>query len=85
MNIHVFCDIADMWKLRLRISMKNHCGSIIILKIVNDPLRVWTENHIVPVLPKGINKRLNRILLVDYSKHNDDHGKVAENIWKDIL
>ena len=24
---------------------KKHPGSIIILKMVNDPLRVWKENH----------------------------------------
>ena len=46
---------------------EKHPGSIIILKMVNDPLRVWKENHSITVFRCyfRINKGYDHILLVD--------------------
>ena len=45
-------------------------GSIIILKMVNDPLRVWKENHSITMFQCHfhINKGHDHILLVDDKK-----------------
>ena len=46
---------------------EKHPGSIIILKMVNDPLRVWKENHSITMFRCYfcINKGIDRILIVD--------------------
>ena len=51
---------------------KKHPGCIIILKMVNVPLRVWKKNHSITVFRHYfcINKGHDHILLVD--------GKVIE-------
>ena len=66
---------------------EKHHGSIIILKMVNDPLRVWKENQTITLFRCYflINKGHNHILLVDDDKNDDGHGKVTEVIQKDIL
>ena len=50
--------------------LEKHPGSIIILKMVNDPLRVWKENHNITMFRCyfGINKGHDHILLVDDKK-----------------
>ena len=72
---------------RYRWHMKNgiknfcekHSRSIIILKIVNGPLRVWKKNQSITMFRCyfRINKGHDHILLVD--------DKVTEATWKDIL
>ena len=54
---------------------EKHTGSIIILKMVNDPLRAWKENHNITMFRYyyRINKGHDHILLVDGAT------------WKDIL
>ena len=49
---------------------KKHPGSIIILKMVNDPLRAWKENHSITMFRCyfRINKGHDHILLVDDKK-----------------
>ena len=49
---------------------EKHPGSIIILKMVNDPLRVWKENHSITMFRCyfSINKVGYHILLVDDKK-----------------
>ena len=49
---------------------EKHPGSIIILKMVNDPLRVWKESHSIAMLRSYflINKEHDHILLVDDKK-----------------
>ena len=49
---------------------EKHPGPIIILKMVNDLLRVWKENHSITVFRCyfGINKGHDPILLVDDKK-----------------
>ena len=56
---------------------KEHHGSIIILKMVNDPLRVWKENHGITMFRCYfcINKGQDHILLVDDKKSYRDHMK----------
>ena len=46
---------------------EKHPGSIIILKMVNDPLRVWKENHSITMLRCyfRITRGHDHILLVD--------------------
>ena len=46
---------------------KKHPGSIIILKMVNDPLRVWKENHSITIFRCYfcINRGHNCILLIN--------------------
>ena len=55
-------------------------GSIIILKMVNDPLRVWKENHSIKMFRYyfRINKGYDHILL-------GDDKKVTEVKWNDTL
>ena len=54
--------------------IKNFCekllGSVIILKMVNDPLRLWKENHSITIFRYyfRINKEHDHILLVDDKK-----------------
>ena len=45
---------------------EKHPGSIIILKMVNDPLRVWKENHSITIFRSyfHINKGHDHILKV---------------------
>ena len=49
---------------------EKHPGSIIVLKMVNDPLRVWKENHSITTFRFyfRINKGHDHILLVDDEK-----------------
>ena len=49
---------------------EKHPGSIIIHKMVNDPLRVWKENHIITIFRCyfRINKEHDHILMVDDKK-----------------
>ena len=49
---------------------EKHPGSIIILKMVNDPLRVWKKNHNITVFRCYfcINKAHDHILLIDDKK-----------------
>ena len=49
MNMHTCRDILGIWKMELKTFVKKHFGSIIILKMVNDPLRVWKENHCITI------------------------------------
>ena len=42
MNMHTFRDILGI--LKTSDFREKHPGSIIIIKMVNDPLRVWKEN-----------------------------------------
>ena len=46
---------------------EKHPGSIIILKMVSDPLHVWKENHSITMFQYffRINKGHDHILLVD--------------------
>ena len=59
---------------------EKHPQSIIILKMVKDPLRVWKENHSITMFwcYFRINKGHDYIFLVD-------DKKVTEATWKDIL
>ena len=47
----IFCEYACIsrypWHMEngIKIFREKHPGSIIIFKMVNDPLRVWKENH----------------------------------------
>ena len=70
------------WHMKNRIKNfhKKHPGSITILKMVNDPLRVWKENHSIQMFRCyfRIKKRHDHILLVD-------DKKVTEATRKDIL
>ena len=45
-------------------------GSIIILKMINDPLRVWKENHSITMFRSYFrnNKGHDHILMVDDEK-----------------
>ena len=49
---------------------EKHPGSIIILKMVNDPLHVWKENHSMTMFRCyfRVNKGHDHILLVDDKK-----------------
>ena len=49
---------------------EKHPGSIIILKIVNDPLRLWKGNHSITMFRCYfcINKGYGHILLADDKK-----------------
>ena len=49
---------------------EKHPGSIIFLKMVNDPFRVWKGNHSIPMFRCyfRINKGHDHILLVDDKK-----------------
>ena len=49
---------------------KKHPGSTIILKMVNDPLRMWKENHSITMFRCyfRINEGNDHILLVDDKK-----------------
>ena len=49
---------------------EKHLGSIIVLKMVNDPLRAWKENHSTGMFRCyfRINKGHDHILLVDDKK-----------------
>ena len=70
------------WHMRSGIKnfREKHPRSMIILKLVNDPLRVWKENHSITMFQCcfHINKGHDHILLVD-------DKKVTEATWKDIL
>ena len=50
--------------------LEKHPGSTIILKMVNDPLCLWKENHSITMFQSyfRINKRHDHILLVDDKK-----------------
>ena len=66
------CISKHPWRMKNEIKnfRRKHPGSIIILKIVNDPLREWKENHNITMLRCyfRINKGHNHILLVDDKK-----------------
>lgn len=58
-----------------------HLVSIIILKLVNDSLRVWkkkSECQIVPVPDCCINIGHDHILVLDDGKNDDDQGEVTK-------
>ena len=57
-------------------------GSIIILKMVNDPLRVRKENLSITLFVSMFrnNTGYNNILLVDDGKNVDGCGKVTKDI-----
>ena len=59
---------------------KKHPGSMIILKMVNDPSRVWKENHSMTTFRCyfRVNKGHDHILLVD-------DKKVTKATLKDVL
>ena len=61
---------------------KKHPGSTIILKMVNDPLRMWKENQSITLFRCyfRIKNGQDHILLVDDGKNDDGHGKVNEGI-----
>ena len=65
MNMHAFRDTHGIKNFR-----EKHPGSIIILKLVNDPLRVWKKNHSITMFQCyfRINKGHDNILLVDNEK-----------------
>ena len=65
MNMHAFRDTHGIKNFR-----EKHPGSIIILKLVNDPLRVWKKNHSITMFLCyfRINKGHDNILLVDNKK-----------------
>ena len=70
MNMHAFHDTHGIRKKELQTFVKKHPGSIIILKMVNDPLLVWKKNHSIAMFRYycGINKGHGHILLVDDKK-----------------
>ena len=49
---------------------EKHPGSIVILKMVNNPLRAWKENYSITIFQCyfRINKGHDHILLVDHKK-----------------
>ena len=57
-------------KNELKKFREKHPGSIIILKMVNDPLRGWKENHSITMFRCyfRINKGHDHILLIDDKK-----------------
>ena len=59
--------------MELKTFVKKHPGSIIILKMINDPLRVWEENHSITIFRCYfcINKGHNHILMVDDKKFTE--------------
>ena len=78
------CILRYPWHIKnwIKNFRKKYPGSI-ILKMVNNPLRVRKENHSITMFRCyfHINKGHNDNLLVD----NDNQGKVTKAIWKDIL
>ena len=62
--------------------LEKHLCSKIILKRVNDPLRVWKENQSIKSFQCyfHIKKRHGHILLVDDGKNDDGNVKVTEDI-----
>ena len=58
-----------------------------ILKVVNDPLRVWKENQSIALSRCyfHINKGHDHILLVNDGKNDYGQGEVTEDIRKGIL
>ena len=77
------------WHMKTEIKNfhKNHPGSLIIIKMVNDPLHVRKENQSITLFRYyfNINKRNYYILLVNDGKNDDGQGKVTDDTWKDIL
>ena len=69
MNMHAFHDTHGIRKMGLQAFMKKHPESIIILKMVNDPLFVWKKNHSITMFRcyLGINKGHDHILLIKKS------------------
>ena len=63
------CISRYLWHMKnwIKNFCKNHPGSIIILKMVNDPSRVWNENHSITTFRCYfcINKGNDNILFVD--------------------
>ena len=61
---------------------EKHPGSIIILKMVNNHLRVWKENHSNTMFRCYFlsSKGHNHILLVDNAKNDNHQGKVTEAV-----
>ena len=77
------------WHMKYGINgfREKHHRSIVILKIVNDPLRVWKQNqsNLLFWCYFQINKDHNHILLVDNGKNDDVNGKFTEDIWYNIF
>ena len=65
---------------------EKHPGSIMILKMVNDPLRVWKENHSITMFRCyfRINKGHDHILLVDDKKVTEATCKILYVILKEV-
>ena len=76
--MHAFRDILGILKNGIKNFLEKHPGSMVTLKMVNGPLRVWKENHSITMFRCyfRINKEHHHILLVD----DDDKGKVTEII-----
>ena len=78
------CNSLYPWHMKNGINnfCETHPGSIIILKMLNDPLLVWKENQSITLLRYyfRINKGHNHILLVDDGRNGDGHEKVTEDI-----
>ena len=66
------CILRHPWHMKngIKSFCETHPGSIIILKMVNDSLRVWKENHCITMLRCYfcINKGIDHILLADHKK-----------------
>ena len=66
------CILQYHWHMKNGIKnfLERHPGSIIILKMINDPLRVWKENHSITMFQcyVRISKGYDHILLVDDKK-----------------
>ena len=77
-------DCISRYPRHMKNGIKNfrekHPGSIIILKIVNNYLRVWKENHSKTMFRCYFlsSKGPKHILLVDDDKNDNNQGKVTE-------
>ena len=62
---------------------ENDPGSTVILKMANDPLRVWKENHSITMFRCyfRINKGHDHILLVDHKKIPRSCERIFYNIF----
>ena len=65
---------------------EKHPGSITILKMVNDPLRVWKKNPSITIFRcySRINKGHDHILLVDDKKVTEATCKILYVILKEV-
>ena len=70
MNVHAFRDILGILKNGIKSFREKHPGSMVTLKMVNGPLRVWKENHSITMFRCyfRINKGHGHILLIHDKK-----------------